>query len=76
MSGATVTGRWTYGNSGVNRSATTSASGTATFSLSNLKLIRGTVVSFCMTGLSLSGAVRDTALYSPAGGDCASWIVP
>jgi len=76
VSGATVTGRWTYGNSGVNRSATTSASGTATFSLSNLKLIRGTVVSFCMTGLSLSGAVRDTALYSPAGGDCASWIVP
>lgn len=78
VSGASVTGRWFFGSSVYStRTVTSNGSGVATFSFSNVKVTRGTVVKLCVTALSLSGATWDTTVYSPSTAtDCVSWTAP
>jgi len=78
VSGASVTGRWFFGSSVYStRTVTSSTGGVATFSFSNVKVARGTVVKLCVTNLTLSGITWDTTLYTPTTAtDCVTWTAP
>ncbi len=76
VSGATVTGQWRLnGTLQSTRTATTGTNGIASINSGSIRASVGQVLSFCVTGLSLSGATWNTALYTPAGGDCVSYTV-
>lgn len=78
VSGATVTGKW-YLNSVLYGTSTvkSSTSGVASFSLSNIKIAKGTVVKVCVSSLTLTGATWDTTVFAPTTAtDCMSWTAP
>lgn len=77
VSGATVTGRWYNGTKLLKTlTATTNGSGVATFASGNVKATLGSVIKFCVTGLTLTNGSWTSALFSVnSGTDCTTWTV-
>jgi subtilisin family serine protease len=68
VASATVNGTWTLNNAlWSTKSGTTGSSGTATISSSSQKLSAGTVVRFCVTGVTHASLTYDTPPNQPCG---------
>lgn len=76
VSGAGVTGAWTYGTKTIIKSVNTGTNGVASITSGNLTVSNGQVVKFCVTNLARSGAVWSSGLFAPiTATDCQAWTV-